>query len=140
MGRAGLDRREGPLDVVERAPAARTGDVLGFRHSHAGGLQDREARRVDLVLRDGSVAVFDPDAVAEAVEQQRSQVCGGLDLQRFGIVLVVRAADHDGIRLAFFDHFQKERPLLGHAVEVVGREQHDPSVGNRVDIGDAGLE
>ena len=80
MERAGLDRREGPLDVVERAPAARTGDVLGFRHSHAGGLQDREARRVDLVLRDGSVAVFDPDAVAEAVEQQRSQVCGGLDL------------------------------------------------------------
>ena len=103
-------------------------------------MQDREARRVDLVLRDGSVAVLDPDAVAEAVEQQRSQVGGGLDLQRLGIALVVRAADHDGIRLAFFDHFQKERPLLGHAVEVVGREQHDPSVGNRVDIGDAGLE
>ena len=70
--------------------------------------------------------------VPEAVEK--------LLRERFGIVLVVRAADHDGIRLAFFDHFQKERPLLGHAVEVVGREQHDPSVGNRVDIGDAGLE
>ena len=67
----GFDARGGGLQIEERAPAARAGDVIGLENARAGGLQDvvGQAQRLP-----GRFFALHENGVADAVAEQRADV------------------------------------------------------------------
>lgn len=66
----------GVLQIEERAPTARAGDVVGLEDADAGGLQDvvADAQR----LAGGGLAL-DDDGIADAIAEQGADVRGGAE-------------------------------------------------------------
>jgi len=109
--RARLDGGQRLLDVVERASARGAGDVFGMREAEARRLENHQLDAAELLLR--VARGVEPDAVGQAVEEERSQVgrrTHGQPLER-GFV-VVPPEHHRAILL----EVENRRAELGRGV------------------------
>ena len=68
----------GFLKVEQGAPARRAGYVFGFGDAGARGLQDAEGRAGEGVIV-YLIGCIEPQAIAEAIDEQSSAVCGGVE-------------------------------------------------------------
>ena len=129
-----LDAGYGGAQVVEGAPAARAGDILGLADAQTRSLEYGKGGGGNVVGGDGAL-VHEPESVGESVNHERAHVGSGGELEGSLVVGVVHLGEDYRIGDSGSHHLMHQCTLVAGGVGMVGHS-HDDHLGMGLEAGD----